>query len=138
MPELSIEELVRWSAEGLCGWHKRPQCVNITGGIEYSKDVWVDQSGKIMVFADEWAPHDSNSPAWQILAVIEKIKQRELTICLRNFQSLENFGDPRPVIGKTYTAEIMDWDRDEFIGEETNENPFIAILRAAHAAWKHE
>lgn len=122
-PELTKEELRRWSAEVLMEWKVERGIKLLHSHFEEIK--WVDEWVNLKCWESDWKPDSKDAPAWQILAVIKKMREKGFQCqiwCMKD--------DFRVVFYKNF----RDWrelrDRDYHKGKEFGET----TLKAAYAA----
>lgn len=129
-PELTKEELRRWSAEVLMGWIKKPPFPDYWIDSKTDKfpvelkSGYIDQGGYdgYELEQEEWAPDLDTSPARQILKVIEKMRERGWYVNLDNKCYQDKWGVSFQKT--TYT--------DNYVSEELSFG--LATIKAAHAA----
>lgn len=119
---MSRKKLRRWSAEVLMGWKFYTQENGIAGYLVSNLP-----DGRMGIYEHEWAPDSQNAPGQQIIAVIEKMREKGWWMVLHAaeqyivvFQSTkdENFGPANLLIYDTSMG--------------------LAILKAAHAALEED
>jgi len=143
MTEPIVEELRRWSAE-LQGWEfihiqyfGTPECTKrqeelndwmVKAKLENVGRYYIDELNKFWIRVEDWIPDSEDTPAWQILSVIERM--RELGWKYGCF-----FSDEQK-LPAVYGAEFARGVSSPVVGNAYNENLLLTILKAAYAAWK--
>lgn len=121
------QELRRWSAEDLLGWYLQDQMVMVDSGKEV---LGYFNKNCLICYQHEWQPDSDEYPAWQIRSVIEKMRELGFNFLLEKHLKYH----------ETYFAVFWINPTGEGVGKNTgkgfNDNPFLAILLAAKAAWE--
>lgn len=133
MGEMGIEELVRWSAEGLMGWHIKV-CNYHINSKPAKTEYFYNWFNKRIIKVKDWHPDDPKSPTEQILMVIEKMREKGWFFKLEDVAIIEN-GEiwiARFTKAKAPTFTLSEGD----YGVSKGKDPCLATLRAAHAAWQ--
>ncbi len=118
--EPTVEELRRWSAEGLMGWYLQDQMVNIATGKECRG--YFNKEGLIYYEAN-WRPDDPTTG--QIWMVEERMR-------LLGWWLVFDSG----ISGPRY-AEFRKIGHSQ-LGYERDMNPCLAILKAAYQARRYK
>lgn len=139
VPDMTPEELCRWSAEKLCGW--KEDCVF---GITEEK-WWAEHSGPLANFivkVKDWRPDSDQSPGWQILKVIEVMEELGYSFVLYSSSLVSSVMVGATAIFSLGVYPPLYLEGHHEITQDTpcgkNENKFLAILQAAHAAREGE
>lgn len=115
------QELRRWSADDLLG------CEVVFKQYPRSR-WWYKLKGKRLCHINNWIPDDPNAPARQIQMVIDKMRELGFNFNF-NWQ-----GHPGITIS---IAQFHKFDTGKMEhGQGSDDEPLIAILRAAKAAWE--
>ena len=124
---MTPEELRRWSAEDLLEYKFDRQ-----SGYYYI----IDSGGtcRYIVEKEDWEPDLDTAPAWQIKSVIEVMFKGGWFFRLERAAIIEN--------GKIWIARFTREQMPTFLQPESDfgiwsdRSPWLAILLAAHEAWK--
>jgi len=129
MTNLDLDRIDRELAEGVMEAWTDDYAGQAAYFVKHS--LWAPTNGfrSLLCLCKDWHPTRNSKQAFMCLKKITD-NNPNMTVCMRNFIPLQNFGDPKPAIGNGWTVELMDWDRDEFEGEATEATLELAICFA--------